>query len=184
MPTLNTQLLIDELSQQTQDLLAMVEQWNSLPASVLNRQPQPNKWSALQCLEHLNIYGRYYLPAIEKAITHAKHTPEPTFTSGWLGNYFVESIKLPKSGTPSKPMKTLKSYNPNKLLDKQQVISEFLIQQEQLLELLEASKKVNLEKIRIPISINRLIKIRLGDCLRFVIYHNQRHFQQALKAMQ
>ncbi|MBK9459433.1 MAG: DinB family protein [Sphingobacteriales bacterium] len=184
MPTLNTQLLIDDLSQQTQDLLAMVEQWNSLPASVLNRQPQPNKWSALQCLEHLNIYGRYYLPAIEKAITHAKHTPEPTFTSGWLGNYFVESIKLPKSGTPSKPMKTLKSYNPNKLLDKQQVISEFLIQQEQLLELLEASKKVNLEKIRIPISINRLIKIRLGDCLRFVIYHNQRHFQQALKAMQ
>ncbi|MBP6665242.1 MAG: DinB family protein [Chitinophagales bacterium] len=184
MPTLNTQLLIDELSQQTQDLLAMVEQWNSLPASVLNRQPQPNKWSALQCLEHLNIYGRYYLPAIEKAITHAKHTPEPTFTSGWLGNYFVESIKLPKSGTPSKPMKTLKSYNPNKLLDKQQVISEFLMQQEQLLELLEASKKTNLEKIRIPISINRLIKIRLGDCLRFVIYHNQRHFQQALKAMQ
>lgn len=184
MPTLNTQQLIDDLSQQTQDLLAMVEQWNSLPASVLNRQPQPNKWSALQCLEHLNIYGRYYLPAIEKAITHAKHTPEPTFTSGWLGNYFVESIKLPKSGTPSKPMKTLKSYNPNKLLDKQQVISEFLMQQEQLLELLEASKKTNLEKIRIPISINRLIKIRLGDCLRFVIYHNQRHFQQALKAMQ
>lgn len=184
MPTLNTQLLIDELSQQTQDLLAMVEQWNSLPVSLLNSQPQPNKWSPLQCIEHLNIYGRYYLPAIEKGITHAKHTPEPTFTSGWLGNYFVESIKLPKSGTPSKPMKTLKSYNPNKLLDKQQVISEFLIQQEQLLELLEASKKVNLEKIRIPISINRLIKIRLGDCLRFVIYHNQRHFQQALKAMQ
>lgn len=40
------------------------------------------------------------------------------------------------------------------------------------------------EKIRIPISINQLIKIRLGDSLRFVIYHNQRHFQQALQAMQ
>jgi hypothetical protein len=184
MPTLNTQLLIAELSQQTQDLLAMVEQWNSLPVSLLNSQPQPNKWSPLQCIEHLNIYGRYYLPAIEKGINNTQYAPKPTFTSGWLGNYFVESIKLPKSGTPSKPMKTLKSYNPNKLLDKQQVISEFLIQQEQLLELLEASKKVNLEKIRIPISINRLIKIRLGDCLRFVIYHNQRHFQQALKAMQ
>lgn len=184
MPSFNAQKLIADLSQQTQDLLAMVEQWNNLPPSVLNHQPQPNKWSALQCLEHLNIYGRYYLPTIEKAISHAQYVSEPTFTSGWLGNYFAQSMKLQQNGTPTKPMKTLKNYNPNKHLDKQQVISEFLIHQEQLLELLDASKKVNLEKIRIPISINRLIKIRLGDCLRFVIYHNQRHFQQALQAMQ
>ena len=35
-------------------------------------QPAAGEWSAMQCLDHLNMYGDYYLPAIEKVINDAK----------------------------------------------------------------------------------------------------------------
>ena len=38
-------------------------------------------------------------------------------------------------------------------------------------------------KTRIPISINKWIKIKLGDTFRFVIYHNERHIQQAKRVL-
>jgi hypothetical protein len=56
-----------------------------------------------------------------------------------------------------------------------------LQQQRTTLELLERAQRVNLEAIRVPISITSLVQLRLGDCLRFVVVHNQRHVQQAQK---
>lgn len=76
-------------------------------------------------------------------------------------------------------MKTFQNMNPlNSKLDKK-VIDEFINQQESLLRLLEESRKVSLNKTRTAISISKLIKLKLGDTFRFVIYHNQRHMVQA-----
>src|SRR5690606_41809639 len=49
------------------------------------------------------------------------------------------------------------------------------------LQLLEASKRVDLTQVKTSISISKWIKLRLGDTLRVVIYHNRRHIVQALK---
>jgi uncharacterized protein (DUF2249 family) len=51
-----------------------------------------------------------------------------------------------------------------------------------MLELLEIARSKNLNRIRTSISISKLIKLKLGDTLRVVIYHNGRHLQQALRA--
>jgi hypothetical protein len=59
------------------------------------------------------------------------------------------------------------------------VITKFLDQQKQLLELLTKAQSVDLNKVKTSISISRWIKLRLGDTLRVVIYHNQRHMKQA-----
>ena len=50
----------------------------------------------------------------------------------------------------------------------------------QLLEIIDSSKAVNLRKVKIPISISTIIRLKLGDAFLFVVYHNQRHLQQAL----
>ena len=52
-------------------------------------------------------------------------------------------------------------------------------QQEKLLILLEEAKQVNLNSIRIPISIAKFIKLKLGDVFMFLIAHNIRHVKQA-----
>jgi hypothetical protein len=59
--------------------------------------PPPNGgWSVAQCLDHLNSYGHYYIPAIKKAILFSPYSlrkADPYFKTGLLGNYFTKLMK-------------------------------------------------------------------------------------------
>jgi hypothetical protein len=177
--------LISNLQKQTEELLSKaISKYQMIAPVNMLKQLRENKWSAAQCLEHLNSYGRYYLPEIEKAINTANadvSSPDEQFTSGWLGNYFT-NLMLPKEGKQMK-MKAPKEHQPIADLDSDKVISEFIDQQEKLLALLEQSKEISLNKVRVPISIAKLIKLKLGDVFGFLIAHNQRHILQAERAL-
>ena len=80
-------------------------------------------------------------------------------------------------------MKTFKDKNPlGSKLDKS-TIERFISQQEQVLNLLDKSRKIDLSKTKTAISISKLIKLRIGDTFRVVIYHNERHLVQAEKIL-
>lgn len=187
MPTYSSQALLHQLRQQTEHFIELaISQWQMIPHTSFARQPAVGKWSANECLQHLNSYGRYYLPAIEKAIEKAKENaeaPASTFHTGWLGHYFTEMMLPNASGKPAKKMKAPKSSQPTSILESHAVISEFIDQQEKLLQLLEAAADVNLNTIRIPISISKLIKLKLGDTFNFLIAHQNRHVLQAQRAL-
>ncbi|MDA7803383.1 DinB family protein [Crocinitomix sp.] len=80
-------------------------------------------------------------------------------------------------------MKTFKEMNANGNILTNKALDQFLTDQEQLLELLDAASALNLTKIKTAISISKLIKLRLGDTFRVVVYHNQRHLEQAKRAI-
>lgn len=145
--------------------------------------PVPGKWSIAQILEHLNSYGRIYLPAIEKAVSTSQTGREAWFNSGWLGNYFTNMMK-PKSVFEVKnKMKAFKAHMPDNNLSPQKVLDEFVEQQHTLLRLLETAKLKSLNNIRIPLSVTKLVTLKLGDTFRFLIGHEQRHFVQARNAI-
>jgi len=77
-------------------------------------------------------------------------------------------MKAPKDKTPTLADITSK-----------QPLDTFIENQERFKTILISSKLADLTKIKIPISIARLIKLRLGDTLRFISYHNIRHIHQA-----
>ena len=136
-------------------------------------------WSIAQCLEHLNRYGNYYLPAIQGQIAKSKRQSSiGTFTSTWLGRYFTNMMN-PQTG--KKKYKAFKEYIPHAALDAHAVVAEFISQQEKLLALIEQSRNVDLNKVKIPISIARFIRLRLGDVFQFIIAHDERHLQQAAR---
>ncbi|WP_300355482.1 DinB family protein [Fluviicola sp.] len=186
---IQTEVLLVDLTNRTKQLIREAEAFKDLAEQTLNYKQDPESWSVLECLEHLNLYGRFYLPEIAKRISEQSSSSslsiplqrgknESVFKSGWLGNYFANSM-LPKEKLNK--MKTFKNMNPlNSKLDKQ-VIEEFIGQQNEMLRLLEEARKVNLNKTKTAISISKLIKLKLGDTFRFVIYHNQRHMVQALR---
>lgn len=151
--------LINRLHQQTEEFLnKAISEWQMTSPAKLLKQPAENKWSAAQCVEHLNSYGRYYLPQIEKAIETAKRNSyEATeeFRTGLLGNYFTKMM-LPREGKLKK-MTSPKDHRPAADLDTDKVISDFIDQQEKLLVLLEKARKINLNKARVPISIARFL---------------------------
>lgn len=172
--------LIRDLTKLTHENIRQVEDFSQLQIEILNRKPNAESWSILECIEHLNRYGDFYIPEIQKQINSSKHFPSGEFQSGLLGNYFAKSM-LPKEKLNK--MKTFKSMNPPGSDLSEEVLERFLDQQKQILELLEAAEEVNLSKTKTAISISKRIKLRLGDTFRVVIYHNLRHIMQAMKVV-
>lgn len=132
-------------------------------------------WSIAQCLWHLNSYGHYYLPKIKSGL--AKNYPaNPDFKSSWLGSYFTRTMQ---PGAQMKKYKAFKDHLPPQTLNAQQVVAEFIQQQEQLLSYLKQARQSDMNRVRIPISILNWIKLKLGDVFQFIIAHDERHLQQA-----
>jgi uncharacterized damage-inducible protein DinB len=142
-------------------------------------QPAEGKWSIVQVLEHLNAYGRYYIPAMEKAITEKKTGKQAWFTSGFWGNFFTNSMRPKNVYEITNKMKAAKSYSFPNSLNVDTVLAEFNKQQDDLIRLLDMAQHVDLGAIRLPITISKIIKLKLGDVFRFLIAHEQRHMIQA-----
>lgn len=172
--------LIQDLIERTRQNINRAELLRTKTDNGLNYKSDTQSWSVLESLEHLNLYGRFYLPEIAKQINQSQYPKETDFKSGLLGNYFANSL-LPKEKLNK--MNTFKSMNPlNSKLDRS-VIDNFLDQQIQMLELLDKARNISLNKTKTGISISRFIKLKLGDTFRVVIYHNQRHIEQAERAL-
>ncbi|RCR70941.1 DinB family protein [Larkinella punicea] len=183
MPAFQPNDLLGQLARETQTLVELVlTEFSPLSVDELNHQPAPDRWSIAQCLDHLNSYGHYYLPQLEAAVLKGEKESiraASTFRSGWLGNYFANSMRPKADGSIGLKMKAVKEHTPVSNLNASAVLAVFLEQQHALLELLERAKVVNIQKLRIPISIARFIRLSVGDTFRFLIAHEQRHVLQA-----
>lgn len=171
----------DQLIQQLetrveQHLREVISRFQNMKDTLLLKPAANGGWSIAQCLDHLNGYGDYYLPQIEKGLKTFKGIPSPIFKSSWLGNYFTKMME-PATGT--KKIKAFKSHIPSADLDAHAVVAKFIHQQELLLQFLKQAAQADLNAIRIPISIAKWIRLKLGDTFRFIIAHNERHLQQA-----
>lgn len=180
---MNCQTLILGLQSDVRAMIATATLLNHEDPGCLLDAPASGEWSVAQILEHLNSYNRYYLPAIERAMQAEK----PAFSNyrpGWLGDFFTRLMKAGPDEQIRKKMKSPKEHVPGPQPDWQPVLIYFLSGQQQLLLLLEVASEKNLGSIRVPISISRFIKLKLGDTFRFLVAHQQRHFIQLKNALQ
>jgi len=190
MTIFTSQELLAGLRRDTEELIRIAnEKFVPLRPEGLFWQPAPDKWSIAGCLEHLNRYGLHYIPHLERGIATAVaggSRPETLFQSGWLGNFLIRSVQPRGTGSSRANLKypSPKAYNPNRTgTVPPDALPEFLRQQRALLKVLNEASRVNLAGVRIPVSVTNLVQLKLGDCLRFVIVHNQRHVQQAQKVL-
>lgn len=172
---MQSEKLIELLLKQTNALIAQAENLKSYSLQDLSWKENAQSWSILECLEHLNRYGEFYLPLIQKQIENSKEPNQAIFKSGILGGYFAKSM-LPKDKLNK--MKTFKDKNPLNCNLDISVIDTFINQQKLTIELLNNSKNVNLNKIKIATTISKRIKLKLGDTFQFIINHILRHFKE------
>ena len=174
----NRETLISQLTKTTKQNLNYLQELKEYSIEQLNFKQNTEKWSILECLAHLNIYGDFYIPEIEKSINKAQTSNNNMFKSGVLGNYFVKLIE-PKEKLNK--MKTMSKFKPSGSSLTKSELTTFKQQQYKTLDLLSKALVVDLTKNNTKTSLSKIINMRLGDTLRFVIAHNQRHLLQAKK---
>ena len=85
--------ILSGLEEQVESHISLViRKFQNLPTDVLSRRPANGGWSIAECLWHLNSYGDYYLPAIEKGLA-CGYPVSTTFSSSWLGAYFTRLMQ-------------------------------------------------------------------------------------------
>lgn len=174
---------LQQYAAQVREIIRELESWSHLPPATLIHQPQIGKWSAAQCLQHLNVYCDYYIPAMKDAIEKSKNGQGFSLKSGIIGSYFVKLMKLDQENKVAKPMKSPKNAIPSETPDAQAEIKTFLRHQQELLDLLDRAENTDINLVRIPTSLTKLIRMRLGDTFAFFIEHEKRHIAQGRKAI-
>lgn len=182
-----TKDLLDEVRKITLTNLELVsKKLMYLSKEQLSWRPNEYSWSIEDVLAHLNEYARFYHNAFNEKIDHSKFKiPVEEFISSPLGRSAWKSMKLGNAKNIKRKFKAMRSYNPlieNNLI-KGNEIEIIQIELEQLLSIIEKAATVSLRRVKIPISISKIIRLRLGDALLFVVYHNERHFQQILNVL-
>ena len=151
-----------------------------------NAAPGENRWSMCQCIDHLVVTGDKLLEridsAIEKAHRDGRYGRGP-FRYGAVGEWITRSFTLEglKSG---RKLPVPGAYRPNAGRAVENVLSEFQVLQDNLVERVEASSGLDLVRVRITSPANRLIRLSLGQWLRGIAGHQERHFDQAWRARQ
>jgi len=175
---METRQLLTELADITRNNIEIANSFKTNNPKTLNWRQSEKSWSILECLEHLNRYGDFYLPELNRCIAKARYKkPRLFYKPGLLGGYFTRMMKA-ESRTK---IKSLKNYNPIGSQLGHSVLNVFITQQETLLLILDQAQHVDLIKNKTAISLSRLIRLQLGDTLSFLIYHNERHIKQASK---
>lgn len=172
--------LIESLNKYLNSHRAFAKSLVNTEEKKLHQKPEDGGWNVLQCIEHLNRYGDYYLKEVNHKIAKAsKDSANREFKAGFFGKLF-SSMMLPKKGMLK--MKTFADKNPDAdQLDKS-VIYKFIEQQNEWEKLLKACHHVNLNKLKCNLTLP-LLKLNLGSTLQFVIHHNERHVAQAQKQL-
>ncbi len=150
-----------------------------LAATQLNQRLAPTSWSVLECLAHLNCYSCYYNAALAKACQRPDAGPASVVSYSWLGRYSIALVQP----TNHKKQTTLSRMNPLGSRLGPEVVAEFDQHQARLAELLALAGTANLNRRAVPVEFFRLLKLRLGETLEFIIVHQQRHLQQARRVL-
>lgn len=184
---MTTQWLYNEVGTITENNLNLLKtKFSKLTANQLNWKPNPTIWSLNEIFSHLNAYALFYHRVmLDKIETTRFKTPRINFVSSPLGKSAWGSMKLGNARNVKRKFKAPGEYNPtlSPALVKEDALQALIQHQQDFMGLIEKSIAVNLRKVKVPISVSKFVRLRLGDALLFVAYHNDRHIQQALNLL-
>src|SRR5690554_7723897 len=86
-------------------------------------------------------------------------------------------MQLGRLNNVKRKFRAPRNLNPtlNPELTDHSAVINFIKHQEELITILEQAENVNLKKVKVPISISKIVRLRLGDALMTVIYRSEEH---------
>jgi len=183
MAVFSKQGLITELLDRTELVKASTQSFLRLTEEQLCFKPAPHKWSIAEVFGHLNIVHDIQVRGLLSRITLAPDVKDERYRSGWLGEWMYGKMMPRADGTVFK-LPAPRNFRVNSDgLEGHSEVQRFLQQCDSLDDILRHVYTKDLQKIRVPLSFSKLLRLRLGDHLRFMVAHNERHLLQAYRVL-
>ena len=158
----------------------VIHEFSDISLEQLNWKPLPGSWSIAQCLEHLIIADSAYFPDL-KNITEGnfkmdfweKHSLFTRLCGRLMKDSLQEQVK--------RKMIAPKKIQPQKSDKKLDLIDNYLKNLDTFFTLIANCKNVDIDKTIITSPTIRIVTYSLGDAFIFLIQHEHRHINQAIK---
>jgi DinB superfamily len=177
--------LVAELLDRTELLKANTQVFFRLTDEQLQYRPAMGKWGIAEIYVHLNLTMETNIRNILSRIAKAPDSPGDVYNSGWLGDWAYSLIMPRPDGSVFrlKARKTECPPNDPDELDAREALEAFMRHCDSLDDILRHVATKDLRRIRIPFFMPRLVSLRLGDVLRYLVAHGERHLLQAQRVM-
>jgi hypothetical protein len=144
----------------------------------------PGRWSVGECIAHLNLTSKAFLPRLRQAFADPKFANRSAPRryrrdfGGWIVSLFVGD--LPRiGGRPLGSVSTKAQFVPGGDLDREMVVAEFNTLQHELIQLTRAADGKPLDQMRIVSPFDARLSYNAYSCLVILPRHQQRHLSQA-----
>jgi hypothetical protein len=144
--------------------------------------PAPDVWSVAQCIEHLNVTARIYLPALDEGIASAIRAGvygNGPYTYNVLGRLMVRSMEPPPLFRFKAPVIFAPPAAAQPQRGRGEIMAGFRGYQVQYIDRLRQANGVDLAKAKVVSPVNRFLHISLGSGFALQIAHERRHLWQA-----
>ena len=148
-----------------------------------NWQPRPDSWSVAQCIDHLNVTARLYLPMLDEGIATAIRSGlynAGPYAYNWLGRLFVHVVQ-PQTRFKAKAPK---AFQPPAGRARHEVMAAFGAYQVQYIDRLRQANGLDLARARAASPLARWIRMPLGSGFALMAAHERRHLAQARRVTQ
>jgi len=165
-------------------LKTVEEMFEGLSGEVYNQRPSEKKWSARECLAHLNRTLLHYNPHIHASIAKSRTTgqsPNLEYNPGFLGERLTRMM-APRNGVIRMKVRTMGSFQPATDETYDMTLKEFRQLMEELRGLVDEAGTVDLGRTRVKTPF--VLRLKLGDTFPYVLAHNERHLLQAQRALE
>jgi hypothetical protein len=144
------------------------------------RSPSSGGWSIGECITHLNLTSRDYLPLIDALFERAERdriVGEGPFRRDPIGWFLCRTMEPPARGR----FKTASSFEPRGVAPMADATEEFNRLQDSLIERLRhaGDRKIALNRLKLASPFNEHVKYSLWSAFRLVPAHQRRHLWQA-----
>lgn len=151
------------------------------------KRPAPDRWSAADCVEHLNLTSRAYLPLLRDATARAREiggSPRKHYSRDALG-WFMSMMIGPLHHVGKFPIariKTTPPFTPKGGVSRDQLLSDFVRLQADLETVIRSADGLSLDRVKIVSPFGGRMKYDAYSALVIVARHEQRHIRQAERA--
>jgi hypothetical protein len=146
-------------------------------------RPAPEVWSIAECLDHLNVTARVYLPQFDRGIDDAARRSaygRGPFRSSWVGRVLVRTSEPPSRFR----MKAPELFRPTAGRPRHEVTTALRGYQVELVERLSKANGLDLERARVTSPVSKWLGFSLCAGFALIAAHERRHLWQARKMME